>query len=157
MPVTSLSDTDLPVPFYLNNILVAPNIIQNLLSVHRFTTDNHCSMEFDSWGLTIRHLTTCVVVTRCNNSSPLYLFAFLPHLLHLVLPHLTPSPLLPLPPLGTVVLVTPAMTSYLDSRPSLALGAMPPRFAMPVSLGSHSLTLLFFHVPSYSPLRPHPL
>jgi hypothetical protein len=45
--VTSVGDTVLPGPLYLNHTLVVPNIIQNLLSVHRFTTDNHCSMEFD--------------------------------------------------------------------------------------------------------------
>lgn len=53
-PVTSVG-VILPGPLYLNNILVAPNIIQNLLSVCRFTTDNRCSMEFDLWGLTIYH------------------------------------------------------------------------------------------------------
>jgi hypothetical protein len=28
----------------LNNVLVTPDIIQNLLSVHHFTTDNWCFM-----------------------------------------------------------------------------------------------------------------
>jgi hypothetical protein len=40
-------------PFHLNNILVAPNIIQNLLSVHQFTTDNSCSMEVGPFGLSM--------------------------------------------------------------------------------------------------------
>jgi hypothetical protein len=40
LPVTSVGDTVLPGPFYLNNILVAPDIIQNLLFVHEFTTNN---------------------------------------------------------------------------------------------------------------------
>jgi hypothetical protein len=47
LPVTSVGDTALPSPFYLNNILATPDIIQNMLSVRRFTTDNWCSMEFD--------------------------------------------------------------------------------------------------------------
>jgi hypothetical protein len=38
--VTSVGDTTLPSPFYLNNVLVTPDIIQNILSVRRFTTDN---------------------------------------------------------------------------------------------------------------------
>jgi hypothetical protein len=38
--VTSIGDSVIPGPFYLNNILLAPDIVQNLLSVHRFTTDN---------------------------------------------------------------------------------------------------------------------
>jgi hypothetical protein len=43
LPVTSVGDTTFFGPFYLNNILVTPDIIQNLLSIRRFTTDNWCS------------------------------------------------------------------------------------------------------------------
>jgi hypothetical protein len=38
--VTSVGDTALLGLFYLNNVLFTPNIIQNILSVHRFTTNN---------------------------------------------------------------------------------------------------------------------
>jgi hypothetical protein len=38
--VTSVEDTTIPGPFYLNNVFVTTDIIQNLLSVHRFTTKN---------------------------------------------------------------------------------------------------------------------
>jgi hypothetical protein len=48
LPITSVGDTTLPGLFYLNNILVTPDIIQNLLSVRRFTTNN-CVL----WSLTI--------------------------------------------------------------------------------------------------------
>jgi hypothetical protein len=47
LPVTSIGAMVLPGPFNLTNVLVAPNIIQNLLSVRQFTTDNSCFMEFD--------------------------------------------------------------------------------------------------------------
>jgi hypothetical protein len=40
LPVTLVGDSALPDPFYLNNVLVTSDIIQNLLSVHHFTTDN---------------------------------------------------------------------------------------------------------------------
>jgi hypothetical protein len=40
LPITSVGDLVLPGPFYLNNILLAPNMVQSLLSVRRFTTDN---------------------------------------------------------------------------------------------------------------------
>jgi hypothetical protein len=40
LPVTSVGDSIIPAPFYLNNILLVPDIIQSLLSVRRFTTDN---------------------------------------------------------------------------------------------------------------------
>jgi hypothetical protein len=149
MLVTSVGDTILPSPLYLNNIHVAPNIIHNLLSVRRFTTDNHCFMEFDSWGFTIRHLTTCVVVARCDSSGPLYSIGFPSHLPHLVLPHPTPSPPLPLSLLGTVVLATPTMMSFPDSS---HLGhLLPPRQRCLTSSclstwSPHSLTLYLFHV-----------
>jgi hypothetical protein len=40
LPITSLGDSVLPGLFYLNNILLAPDMVQSLLSVRRFTTDN---------------------------------------------------------------------------------------------------------------------
>jgi hypothetical protein len=40
LPITSVGDSVLPEPFYLNNILLASDMVQSLLSVHRFTTDN---------------------------------------------------------------------------------------------------------------------
>jgi hypothetical protein len=40
LPITSVGDSVLLVPFYLNNILLAPDMVQSLLSIHRFTTDN---------------------------------------------------------------------------------------------------------------------
>jgi hypothetical protein len=40
LPVTSVGNTTFPDPFYLKNIIVTPDIIQNLLYVRRFTTDN---------------------------------------------------------------------------------------------------------------------
>jgi hypothetical protein len=70
--VTSIGDTALPSPFYLNNVLVTPDIIQNLLFVHRFTTDNWCSMEFDPFGLSVKELSTRNVICMCDSSGPLY-------------------------------------------------------------------------------------
>jgi hypothetical protein len=40
LPVTSVGDSILPGPFYLNNILLALDMVQSLLSVRYFTTDN---------------------------------------------------------------------------------------------------------------------
>jgi hypothetical protein len=71
LPVTLIGDTALPGPFYLNNVLVTPNIIQNLLSVRCFTTDNWCCMEFDSFGLSVKDLSTRNVITMCDSSGPL--------------------------------------------------------------------------------------
>jgi hypothetical protein len=62
----------LPGPFYLNNILLTPGIVQSLLSVRRFTTVNWCSMEFDPFGLSVKDLSTQNVIVRSNSTSPLY-------------------------------------------------------------------------------------
>jgi hypothetical protein len=56
--VTSVGDSILPGPFYLNNILLAPNMVQSLFFVCHFTTDKWCSMEFDPFGLSMKDLST---------------------------------------------------------------------------------------------------
>jgi hypothetical protein len=70
--VTSIGDMALPGPFYLNNVFVTTDIIQNLISVHRFTTDIWCSMEFDPFDSAVKDLSIRNVITRCDSSKPLY-------------------------------------------------------------------------------------
>jgi hypothetical protein len=77
--VTSVRDSTLLGPFYLNNVLVTYDIIQNLLSVCHFTTDNWCSKEFDRFGLSTKDLSTCNVITNCNSSVPLYMMRLPSH------------------------------------------------------------------------------
>jgi hypothetical protein len=72
LSVTSVGDSVLSRPFYPNNIFLTPNMIQNLLSVHRFTTDNSCSMEFNPFDVSVKDLASWNVVIRSNSSSPLY-------------------------------------------------------------------------------------
>jgi hypothetical protein len=72
LPITSVGDSVLPGPFYLNNILLAPDMVQSLLSVRRFTTDNWCSMKFDRFGLSAKDLTIKNVIVRLNSTNPLY-------------------------------------------------------------------------------------
>jgi hypothetical protein len=64
-------------PGHFNNILLAPDMIQNLLSVHRFTTDNWCSMKFDPFGLSVKDLTIKNVIIRSNSTAPLYTMGLL--------------------------------------------------------------------------------
>lgn len=64
-------------PLLLSNVLVSPNIIKNLISVRRFTTDNNCSIEFDPFGLSVKDLQTRSMIARCNSTGDLYPF-FLP-------------------------------------------------------------------------------
>jgi hypothetical protein len=70
--ITSVGDSVLPRPFYLNNILLAPNIVQSLLSIRCFTTDNWCSMEFDPFNLSMKDLTTKNMIVRSNSTGLLY-------------------------------------------------------------------------------------
>jgi hypothetical protein len=72
LPVTSVGDSVLLEPFYLNNILLAPDMVQSLLYVRRFTIDNWCSMEFDPFGLSVKDLSTRNVIVRSNSTGPLY-------------------------------------------------------------------------------------
>jgi hypothetical protein len=72
LPITSVGDSVLPGPFYLNNILLAPDMIQYLLSIRRFTTDNLCSMEIDPFDLSVNDLTTKNVIIKSNSTGPLY-------------------------------------------------------------------------------------
>jgi hypothetical protein len=70
--ITSVGDSVLSGPFYLNNILLAQDMVQSLVSVHRFTTDNWCSMEFNPFGLSVKDLTTKNVIVGSNSTGLLY-------------------------------------------------------------------------------------
>jgi hypothetical protein len=72
LPVTSVGASVLRGPFYLNDVLVAPHITHNLLSVRRFTTDNSCSIEFDPSGFFVKDLATRTPLARYDSSGPLY-------------------------------------------------------------------------------------
>jgi hypothetical protein len=58
--------------FYLNEILATPILIQNHLSVRRFTIDNSCSMEFDAFSSSVKELATRSVIARYDSPDPLY-------------------------------------------------------------------------------------
>ena len=72
LPVTSTGTTTLPGPFSLNNVLVSPSLIKNLISVCQFTSDNNCSVEFDPAGCSVKDLESRRVLVRCNSAGPLY-------------------------------------------------------------------------------------
>jgi hypothetical protein len=57
IPVTSRGSSTLAITssnFTLNNILIVPSIVHNLLSVRQFTRDNSCSVEFDAFGFSVK-------------------------------------------------------------------------------------------------------
>ena len=77
LPVTSIGSFSFNAPRHplvLNNVLVSPSIIKNLISIRRFTTDNNCSIEFDPFGLSVKDLQTRSVIVRCNSTGDLYPF-----------------------------------------------------------------------------------
>jgi hypothetical protein len=88
-------------PFYLNDVLVAPDLIQSLLSVHQLTVDNACSMEFDPFGLSMKDLATKRVLPDTTT-----LIHSTPHVLSCT-PWPSPLPLLP----NIVASVTPTPIS----------------------------------------------
>jgi hypothetical protein len=58
--------------FILQNILVAPSLIKNLIFVRQFTIDNYVSIEFDPFGLSVNDLKMGVILVRYNSSGDLY-------------------------------------------------------------------------------------
>ena len=72
MPVTATGSTELSSSLRLNNVLVSPQLIKNLISVRQFTIDNNCSVEFDPAGCSVKVLLSWTEIVRCNSSGPLY-------------------------------------------------------------------------------------
>jgi hypothetical protein len=72
LPVTSVGVAGPPGSFHMSDILVAPSLVHNLLSIRRFTTDNSCYVKFDSSGLTVKDSATQRPLLRCDNTGSLY-------------------------------------------------------------------------------------
>ncbi|GKE44280.1 hypothetical protein Tco_1471564, partial [Tanacetum coccineum] len=75
IPVTHSGHVQIPNPYrplHLRNVLVTPNIIKNLVSVRKFTTDNKCSIDFDPYGFTVQDYHTRQTLLRCDSMGDLY-------------------------------------------------------------------------------------
>ncbi|XP_073041987.1 uncharacterized protein [Primulina eburnea] len=59
-------------PLSLNNMLHAPKLIKNLISVRKFTTDNSVSVEFDPFGFSLNDLQTGTKIMRCDSMGDPY-------------------------------------------------------------------------------------
>jgi hypothetical protein len=70
LPVTSVGSV--PGPLRLSRVLVAPQMIHNLLSIRQFIADNSCFIEFDSSGLTVKDLATRRPLLPSDSVGPLY-------------------------------------------------------------------------------------
>ena len=77
LPISCRGQSVLHTPssnFHLNNVLVVPSLVCNLLSVRQFTRDNNCSIEFDALGFSVKDIPTRRVMLRCNSAGDLYTF-----------------------------------------------------------------------------------
>lgn len=59
-------------PLALNNVLHAPQLIKNLVSVRKFTKDNSVCVEFDSFGFSVKDFQTGRPLMRCESQGSLY-------------------------------------------------------------------------------------
>jgi hypothetical protein len=75
MYVTHRAHTVIPTThshLHLNNVLVTPSLVKNLISIRTLTRDNNVSVEFDPFGFSIKDLPTHTVLLRCNSHGELY-------------------------------------------------------------------------------------
>ncbi|XP_076945900.1 uncharacterized protein LOC143617131 [Bidens hawaiensis] len=72
-------------PLKLTNVLYTPNLLHNLLSVRRLTTDNWISIEFDPFCFSVKDFKARTHILRCNSTGDLYLLT--PHMLSKIKPH----------------------------------------------------------------------
>ncbi|GJQ96400.1 ribonuclease H-like domain-containing protein [Tanacetum coccineum] len=72
IPVTNSRHSVLSIPFrplHLNNVLITPNIVKNLISVRQFVRDNSCTVEFDPFGFSVKDFITRRVLLRCDSTG----------------------------------------------------------------------------------------
>jgi hypothetical protein len=106
LPVTSLGDTGLPGPLYLNIILVAPTSYKTFSQFVVSPLPTTVPWSLITGGSPYGILPLVLWLPDVTAPPPSILFGFSPHLPHPVLPHHMPSSLLHLPPLCTIALAT---------------------------------------------------
>nr|GEW20360.1 ribonuclease H-like domain-containing protein [Tanacetum cinerariifolium] len=75
IPVTNTGHSILPTAtksLHLNNVLITPHIVNNLIYVRQFVRDNKCTIEFDAFGFFVKDFLTRRVLFRCDNTGDLY-------------------------------------------------------------------------------------
>ncbi|GJZ46817.1 ribonuclease H-like domain-containing protein [Tanacetum coccineum] len=73
--VTNTGHSILPTPtksLHLNNVLITPHIVKNLISARQFVRDNNCTIEFDAFGFSVKDFLTRRVLLRCDSTGDLY-------------------------------------------------------------------------------------
>ncbi|PKU73457.1 Retrovirus-related Pol polyprotein from transposon TNT 1-94 [Dendrobium catenatum] len=77
LPIQHQGQGLLPLPntprkLYLKNILHVPALSHNLLSIHKLTADNNCSISFDAHGFTIQDRVDQQILLRGRTRNGLY-------------------------------------------------------------------------------------
>jgi hypothetical protein len=75
IPIYCTGQTSIPTPtksLFLRDVLIAPALIKNLISVRQFIRDNLVSIEFDPFGLSVKDYLIKVEIARFNSSGELY-------------------------------------------------------------------------------------
>ncbi|GJY76292.1 ribonuclease H-like domain-containing protein [Tanacetum coccineum] len=73
IPVTNTGHSTLPTPYrplHLNNVLITPNIVKNLIRSTKFVRDNKCTIEFDEFGFSVKDYWTRQILLRCDSTVP---------------------------------------------------------------------------------------
>ncbi|GKB89001.1 hypothetical protein Tco_0961273 [Tanacetum coccineum] len=75
IPIRGYGHMSLPSPYpplHLKNVLHAPHLIKNLISVRRLSTDNNLTIAFDPYGFFVYNFQTGIPIMRCNSIGDLY-------------------------------------------------------------------------------------
>ncbi|GJY99758.1 ribonuclease H-like domain-containing protein [Tanacetum coccineum] len=75
IPVTNTGHSILPTPhrpLYLNNVLITPHIVKNLIYVCQFVRDNNCTVEFNPFGFSVKDFMNHRVLLLCDSKRDLY-------------------------------------------------------------------------------------
>jgi hypothetical protein len=75
LPITHTASSMIPTRYHslwLRNILLSPDLVENLISVRKLTRDNLVSVEFDPFGFSIKDLHTKMEMLRCDSDGDLY-------------------------------------------------------------------------------------
>ncbi|GKD52205.1 ribonuclease H-like domain-containing protein [Tanacetum coccineum] len=75
IPVTNMGHSTLSTPhrtLHLNNVLITPNIVKNLIFVRQFVRENKCTVEFDEFGFSVKDFWTRQILLKCDSTGDLY-------------------------------------------------------------------------------------
>nr|GEZ14803.1 ribonuclease H-like domain-containing protein [Tanacetum cinerariifolium] len=86
--VTNTGHSIFPTPFrslHLNNVLITPHIVKNVIFVRQFVRGNNCTIEFDAFGFFAKDFMTRQVLLRRDSTGDLYPVTDLSHIPHVFL------------------------------------------------------------------------